>query len=259
MTKCAYEARAVSESALMELFDSLNSASTPEEFLGSADAILANKTNHLPLPISLGMPDILSVVGNRAVDVDNAPIVHEYLGEMDRANASDARLWTYLAFVTYRDYMEKRWPLEVSATDSNSWKRRVKDRWLLHSGSVSRGKLVRHGIARLWWVAHLTYASDDKTGIAKNDSYAYTKEVFKSEDRVFAIFDREVGAFSVVAQAVLKHAALLESNATDKYIQRIMQYLTLLNGYRDIGALDSHALNEILDIACLRAKNQSRK
>lgn len=254
MTKQIHEARAVSESALMELYEALKLASSPEEFLGNADAILANQINHLPLSVPLGVPDRLSVVGNRAVDVDNAPRVHEYLGEMDRANASDARLWTYLAFVTYRGYMEKRWPLEV-----NNWKGRVKDRWLLHSGSVSRGRLVRHGIARLWWVAHLTFETENKVGVAKGDSYIYTKEVFKSEDRLNAIFDREVGAFSVVAKAVLKHAASLGSKATDKYLQRVMQYLTLVNGYRDLGALNSYDLNDILEIASNRANNQVNK
>ncbi len=259
MKNRSYEARALSDSALMELFDALKSASSPEEFLGNADAILASPMNILPLPVSFGMPDMLRVVGNRAVDVSNAPRVHEYLGEMDRANASDARLWTYLAFSTYRDYMEKRWPLEVSTTDSNSWKRRVEDRWLLHSGSVSRGSLIRHGIARLWWVTHLTYETEDKTGIAKDDPYAYTREVFKNEDRLNAIFDREVGAFSVVVKAVLKHAAALGSNATDKYIQRVMQYLKLVNGYRDIGALDSNALNDVMEAASDRANNQDKK
>lgn len=255
MTILVPEARALSESALLGLFDALDSSSNPEEFLASADAIITNPNNHLPLPVSLGLPDVLSVVGTRGVDVDNAPRVHEYLGEMDRANASDARLWTYLAFGTYRGYMEKRWPLEVSGSDLDGWKRRVKDRWLLHTGSVTRGRLVRHGIARLWWVSHLTYTTAANEGISKDDAYAYTREVFKSEDRLNAIFDREVGAFPSVMIAVLDHAVTLGANATDKYLQRIMQYLTLINGYRDVGMLDTPALRDLVEIAALRASS----
>ena len=252
MTKPAPEARALTESALLDLYSALASASSPEEFLGNADAILANSRNHLPLPVSFGVPDILSVSGKRSVDVDNAPRVHEYLGEMDRANASDARLWTYLAFGTYREYMEKRWPLESDSSGKDSWKNRAKDRWLLHCDAVTRGRLVRHGIARLWWVAHLTYKPDDDEGIAKVDAYAYTKEVFKNEDRINAIFDREAGAFPAVITAVLNHAASLGADATDKYIQRIMQYLTLINGYRDIGMLDLSTLFDLINIASSR-------
>ncbi|CAM3698683.1 DUF6339 family protein [Parendozoicomonas haliclonae] len=238
------EAKALSEYALQELFNSLDSASSPEEFLGCADAIIANPKNILPLPVSRGIPDMLTVLGKRAVDVDNAPLVHQYLGEMDRANASDARLWTYLAFGTYREYMEKRWPLK----DMLKWKERVKTRWLLHSGSITRGRLVRHGIARLWWVAHLTFKKD----ASKDSPYTYTREVFKSEDRLNAIFDREVGAFPIVTTAVLNHAGTLGAMATDKYLQRIMQYLTLINGYRDVGILDLSTMSKLVEIAAER-------
>lgn len=244
MTKTKHEAKALTESAVLDLFTALNEAASPADFLASADSIMAKSANVLPLPVSPGVPESIEAVGNRAIDVDNAPLVHEYLGEMDRANACDARLWTYLAFGTYRDYMEKRWPLEI-----DSWKGRVKDRWLLHVSSVTRGKLVRHGIARLWWVAHLTFAPGGEDGMAGDDAYAYTKEVFKSEDRINAIFDREVGAFPSIRRKVLEHANDIGSSATDKYLQRVMQYLTLVNGFRDLGVLEDSDLNELIDHA----------
>ena len=53
--------------------------------------------------------------------------MYEYLGVMDPANASDRRLWTYLAFATYRDYMEARWPL----AEVRNWKNRAETRWLM--------------------------------------------------------------------------------------------------------------------------------
>jgi len=252
MSKPMPEARAITESALLDVFSALEKAINPEEFFSSVDAIITKTDNQLLLPVSLGTPDSLKVEGSRAVDVENAPLVHQYLGEMDRANASDARLWSYLALATYRQYMDKRWPLMLSSTDPDSWKRRVKDRWILHTGSVSRGKLIRHGIARLWWVSHLTYvpvASERKT---TNDSYAYAREVFKSEDRLNAIFDREVGAYPKVMRAVLDHAAKLGSEATDKYLHKIMQYLTLVHGYRDIGVLDFPVICDLVGVAAKR-------
>ena len=112
---------------------------------------------------------------------------------------------------------------------------------------------MRHGIARLWWVAHLTYESHAVDGIAKDEPHAYTREVFKSEDRLNAIFDREVGAFQLVRKAVLDHAASLGTKATDKYFHRIMQYLTLVHGYRDVGALDVDGVKNLLDYAAKHA------
>lgn len=252
MNKSMPEARALTESALLDIYDALETATSPEEFFSSVDAIINKPDNQLMLPVSLGTPDPLKVEGTRAVDVDNAPLVHQYLGEMDRANASDARLWTYLALATYRSYMEKRWPLNESGDDGDAWKRRVKDRWIMHSGSVSRGRLVRHGVARLWWVAHLTFEPMASEGIAKDDAYAYTREVFKSEDRINAIFDREVGAYNTVRRIVLDHAVSLGSAATDKYLHKIMQYLTLVHGYRDVGILDSSVVSRLVGMAAQR-------
>jgi len=247
------EARALTESAVLDLFGALEFASCPEKFLASADAIVIKPKNHLALPVSRGIPDDLTVEGNRGVDVDNAPRLHEYIGEMDRANASDARLWNYLSFATYRAYMEKRWPLTQNDSADEAWKGRVKDRWLLHTGAVTRGRLVRHGIARLWWVTHLTYFSHSNIGITKDDPYAYTREVFKSEDRINALFDREVGAIPSVMAAVLDHATYLGTKATDKYLQRIMQYLKLINGYREIGILDEASIAALVNAAAKRA------
>jgi len=252
MNKPMPEARAITESTLLDIFNALETAVNPEEFFSSVDAIITKSDNQLPLPVSHGTPDPLKVEGTRAVDVENAPLVHQYLGEMDRANASDARLWSYLALATYRSYMEKRWPLVVSSVDADAWKRRVRDRWILHTGSVTRGRLVRHGIARLWWVSHLTYDRMASEGIAKNDPYAYAREVFKSEDRLNAIFDREVGAYPTVMRAVLDHAADLGNKATDKYLHKIMQYLTLVHGYRDIGILHFSEICGLVSMAAAR-------
>ncbi|MEC4088876.1 DUF6339 family protein [Pseudoalteromonas rubra] len=245
------EAKALRESALLDLISLLKSASSPADFLASADDIFANPDNLLSFPVNLGEADKLNAEGQSAVDVENAPVVHEYLGELDRANAADARLWVYLAFVTYREYMEERWPLKQDDGDDEKWKNRVEDRWIIHPGRVARGRLIRHGIARLWWVAHLTY--DEKVDIAK--SYALTKEVFKKEDRLNAIFDREVGAIPVVMKTVLEHAMAIGARATESYIRQVMQYLTLVNGYRDVGSLDRLMILDLIEAAQRRASS----
>ncbi len=246
-------ARALTESALLDLFVALDAAESPETFLSIANAIVSKPSNLLSLPVDLGKPDDLEIGGKRAVDVNNAPKVHDYLGEMDRANASDARLWSYLALATYRAYMEKRWPLKQGAGDDN-WKRRVKDRWLLHNGAITRGRLIRHGIARLWWIAHLTFRHDLADSSKPQDPYIYTREVFKSEDRINALFDREAGAIPTVFTAVLDHAIEVGAVATDKYVQSIMQYLTLVNGYRDLGMLDAQAIKRLITAGATHAQ-----
>jgi hypothetical protein len=53
-------------------------------------------------------------------------------------------------------------------------------------------------------------------------------------------------------RAVLDHAADLGKNATDKYLHKIMQYLTLVHGYRDVGVLDLSAVRELVGMAAQR-------
>jgi hypothetical protein len=101
-------------------------------------------------------------------------------------------------------------------------------------------------------VSHLTYEPKAVDGIAKDDPYAYAREVFKSEDRLNALFDREVGAYHKVMRAVLDHAAAIGSDATDKYLHKIMQYLTLVHGYRDIGVLDGAVVVDLVGLAATR-------
>ena len=237
-----HDARSLTYQALVELQSALDLAETPDDFLAHADEIVGRPENHLELSISLGTPDPLETIDGSGRDVQNAPRVYEYVGSIDLSNASDRRLWTYLAFVTYREYMEHRWPLK----DVRNWKNRVKQRWLM--GSATRGRLIRHGISRLWWVSALTY--DEKRvhdlSRVKNDPFAYTKEAFRNEDRLNAIFDREVGALPNLARSVLEYVAQQGGRETDDHLRTLMKELTLVYGYRDISHLDARELRALI-------------
>ncbi|MGP9837362.1 DUF6339 family protein [Arthrobacter sp. 179] len=235
-------ARSLTKQAVVELNSALDAADTYEGFFAHADTIVHREENQLELPVDLGAPERLDDTKGPGRDVENAPLVYEYLGALDRANASDRRLWTYLAFTTYREYMETRWPL----ADVRNWKNRVRTRWLM--GNATRGRLIRHGIARLWWVSSLTYDPQRKHPLAQStgDPFAYTREAFKNEDRLNALFDREAGALPDLVRSVLEHAAKGGTNATDKHLQSIMMEMTLVYGYRDISYLDAAGLRSLV-------------
>lgn len=245
-------AYALTYQALIELKSALDAADSPADFLAEADSIVCRPENLLALPVDLGAPELMyaGIAGDAGRDVENAPLVYEYLGALDRANASDRRLWTYLAFSTYREYMEERWPLE----DLRSWKGRVQDRWLMRN--AIRGRLVRHGISRLWWVASLTY--DPKTehvlSRSSGDPFAYTREVFRNEDRLNAIFDREAGALPELVRVVLEHASQGGVYATDDHIRVLMKEVTLVHGYRDIASLDGETIRSLVAESAPAAK-----
>ncbi len=234
-------AAAVAEAAHVQIALALAETEDPKDFLARVDAILSRPESRLELAVDLGLPDLLDPSAKQgSIDAENAISVFEYLGEMDRANAADPRLWTYLAFVTYRSYMEERWPLLHMA----KWQNRVQSRWLMTN--PARGRLIRHGIARLWWVTHLTFDSKGQHVLSADDSYAYTREAFRNEDRILAVFDREVGAVGPVARTMLERAAAGGDAARDKDFRDLMRSLTLVAGYQDVGLIPVDELPKLV-------------
>lgn len=240
------DSAALTEAALVAMDDGLREAATPEDFLAQADAILDKAENVLPWPTDLGEPDPLHwSTGGTGFEANNGPAVYEYIGALDPSNAADPRLWTFLAFSTYRPYMDQRWPLSA---ESPSWKRRVRDRWLL-KGPATRGKLVRHGIARLWWITDLTYDHDLQYPLSRaaDDPYAYTRVALRNEDRILAIFDREAGGYPPLVRAVLEHIAGDTAYETGNHSRDLLKDLTLVLGFRDLGLPSRAELNELIE------------
>lgn len=236
-------ARAVTDTALFAIKSILDSSATPEDFLIGVDEILDDPSNILSLPVDLGLADSMHpAAGTQAVDIDNGPVVYEFLGSLDPANASDPRLWTYLAFSTYREYMVERWSL----TAVRNWKGRVERRWLLRN--ASRGSLVRHGISRLWWVTSLTYDPGCKFPLAEleGDPFAYTRAAFRNEDRIIGLFDREAGSIGSLVRAVLEYAAISDVAISDNQIRTLMKEVTLVYGFRDIEVLSGQQVRELI-------------
>lgn len=243
-------ARAVTYEVLLQIQSALEAAESAVDFLAQVDALLDAPGSVLELPYDTGAPDPLDPgrAGDKGRDTDNASKVYEYLGAMDPANAADRRLWTFLAFVSYREYMAQRWPL----SGDQGWKKRAETRWMMTR--VSRGRLVRHGIARLWWLASLTYDPKLAHPLARDrrDPYAYTRAVLGNEDRVIALFDREAGALSPLVRCVLDHLEDEPERASDVYLRDLMKELTLIYGYRDLSALDQDQLQAVVATAAPR-------
>lgn len=231
------------ENARIAVTDALAQAPSPADFLAQVDSISGESENVRLLPYDLGEPELLRPpVRGTASDAENGPAVFEYIGALDASNASDPRLWTFLSFNTYREYMETRWPLQ-----GDGWRQRAETRWIL--GGSTRGKLVRHGIARLWWVTNLTYDAKCEYPLSQisDDPFAYTRAAFRNEDRINALFDREAGAIPSLTRAVLEHASERRAFARDKHVRAVMKELTLVMGFRDLGLLPEDALVQLID------------
>lgn len=236
-------ARALTASALDAARGILQQSETPGDFFAGVDALIADPANSLALPVVLlGADEVGAALGHSAGDADAGAKVHEFLGAMSPANAADPRLWAYLAFVTFREYMIARWPLE-----GESWKSRAEKRWLLRG---TREGLTRHGVARLWWLMDLTHDPhlEGRLSRATGDPLAYGRAALANQDRVVSIFERELGAHGALVRGVLDH---LEGSPTRKgaYVKSLMKELVVTAGYREFGSLDDEAVLEAVEAA----------
>ena len=150
------------------------------------------------------VPDYELVIGGPETDIQNAKIIFEaFKGKLNPVQASDLRLWAYLAHTQHWDYMSNRWKVNVPDEDeeSDDGKKsprekaieRVKTRYFF--GVKER---VRQGIARLYWSAYLTY---DENNV---NPYEYTELLFNKQDVLGAIGERSLGRNKTIALAAMK-------------------------------------------------------
>lgn len=218
----------------------LKECDTFEDYLASVDD-LSNDDAYLLDRDAIELDSPLSATNT---DGDNAIALYDEMVTIGRVNATIPGLWTYLAFNTCRQYMLKRWNPE----ESKNWKQRVEDRWLLPV-EPKRGKLVRHGIARLWWAAELTRDDSCKHVLSreKQDPYAYTRWIFEVEDRWLQLFDRSVGQNSEVLWAVLDSMQKDRSTPQSDLIKAVGRDLLLAMSTRRLDVLSPDELSKAVD------------
>ncbi|WP_404386955.1 DUF6339 family protein [Knoellia locipacati] len=224
------------------VWSALEESASTAGFLETSSSITADPANLLELPFNTSaLPELLAGQDRATSEFNNAVAIYEALGAMPRVAAADERLWTYLALGPFRPYMEGRWPLD----GLRSWKKRTQDRWLIKSATY--GTLIRHGIARLWWLAELTYDPTLQSPLSREleDPWAYLRVALANEDRIVAIFDRDSGLNPTLRLALLEFCHRNEPSEAE--LRSLMKEVTLLAGYRDLSAVDPASLLPLLE------------
>lgn len=228
----------------------LNESESLEDFFSSVDSIVRDEKYLLQWPGAIEFSSQLDPHD----DGESATIVLEAVGDIDRVHAADPRLWTFLALVTFRDYLLIRWP----KTMGTEWKSTIKERWLLNK--PSRRKLIRHGVARLWWVATLTYDPECKRKLSSRNSnpHAYTHWAFTNQNRIQSIFERQLGSNSSVMWAIIEilveKEEKVKSAGTENtkisqsdLVKKLTKEVHLRAGYRYLEMLEESELLEVID------------
>lgn len=186
-------------------------------------------------------------------DATNAIKVYEYLVNLDASAACDERIWAYMTHSTFRDYMIGRWPLNASDKDLLDKSNRIKtftsvnDHWFYGQRGV-----VRNGIARLWWGAHVSIApwerddADFFRDIDKSDRYRYTKLLFSKSVIYQQIMERETTRTPRIKTALFEY--IYENPDISKHeIGMIAKKIDLAKSYRKLETMDYHELRDVIN------------
>ena len=180
------------------------------------------------------------VLGGPETDFQNAKIIFEaFKNKLNPLQASDLRLWAYLAHAQHWDYMNTRWKIDAPDEEDEEEEQdvgkksptektvdRIKSRYFF---GASRGKaFVRQGIARLYWSAYLTYDEENE------NPYEYTEFFFNKQDIFTSITERSYARNKVLVLAALRELKKHPELSRDD----IRLYLARLNQAGAITVLD---------------------
>lgn len=168
-------------------------------------------------PIELILP-----TEDNKFDYENIRLLYGALKDLSLSLASDERVWSYMTHITYWDYMRKRWPLE-EVNEKNSKENYIKTHYFY--GEKPRN---RNGIARLWWIGHITY--DDSL----NNPFELTEFMLKQDqDLTRMIMESPTIARNKIAvKVILKSIIKLQSEIPNFNIRKFIRHAAKYFNYR---------------------------
>ena len=169
-------------------------------------------------------------------DFTTAVALFEAFKNLEPIQASDERLWSYLAHVDLYPYMVKRWDNVykggLSEKDSISY---ILKHWYL--SSTSQSGLLRHALAGLWWAVFLSV--DEGRG---DDKYELTKILFRQLDfptRTLGTY--KLGRHKEAVIGILefiKENEKLFSNSFEKKTRFVTKHINQIGGVKPISFYD---------------------
>jgi hypothetical protein len=164
--------------------------------------------------------------------------------------ASDPGLWTFLALVTFRSYMEKH-RSEIPDEDQAAG-RYMLAHYFCPGSSVK--DLLLNDISLLWWAGYLTIQPENK------DPYVLTREVFKMLDYTRHLLPGVQGRSPAFRHALLEFVVEnpdLFNTCRQGKVRLIMRRLNTLAGYQLFPIFEKSEIKQ--HIESLRAEIQVYK
>ena len=215
-----------------------------EEYLKhySSKDFIYDKRQVLTLPNIDTTTDLLSKLDAND-DYKTAISIYEAYKNLAPIQASDERIWVYLAHVDLYPYMIERRP-EVFKGSSSNPSKYILDHWFL--SSTSQSSLLRHKLPRLSWAVFLSI--DETRG---ENKYNLTKILFRQID--FAT--RTLGTYKLGRhkEAVLGILEFIEENGDlfkrkfEDKTRFITKYLNFIGGLKPLSYYDRYFFKSELE------------
>ncbi|HEY8875266.1 MAG TPA: DUF6339 family protein [Desulfosporosinus sp.] len=163
-------------------------------------------------------------------------VVH--LKNLNIIQATDERLWVYLAHTNCWNYMRSRWPVEKYINNRNPSKN-LRDHYFFKDKP-----LTRNGISRLWWYGFVSYDE------SRHDPYELTSMLLSKLDITQGLLDRKFSRNPMIIRTIL--SVLVDNkNAGNPFpsrvkIRELMKYFNRLGGVTIIDALDEADIRKIV-------------
>lgn len=223
-----------------ELRDRVQNNSSHHVYISGQIAYCENDIHYNPYLKPPDKIDLLMPTSKENYDFENSQRIFTAYQDMNPVQATDVRIWTYLAHVTFWDYMRRRYPVEEQlSTERAAF---ILQHWFIESVNVKN--LLRHGISLLWWGAYLTY---DKTNA---DPFMLTRELFSDLDYTRSLVPSTQGRNINFLHAVLEYV-VVNPKAFSKYkedkVRFIMRKLNYMAGYRVLCTLDKPSIMKLMD------------
>lgn len=223
------------------------------DLLRSGDSLADYTTDTFELDISKSIEATINTAGeiptlDTTDDAAAAIALYGYMRDLTELEASDKRLWTTLAHVTFRTYVMERWP--ARSNNAEVRKSSIMRRWFAEGGSDRT--LENNAIARLWWGAHLTYApwkvNPDEFGhLERKDEYYLTKVLFSLQELIKVTMESSLGRSNKVLVALLSYLDKHPELVNNEDVGALMKELNLVAGASKILILNSKELEELIE------------
>lgn len=243
-------------SAVERLYGELRSGKSIKDYFFAdfkpkkSDVLVSTiKTAKKQLSLKVPKKDIASA------DLENSIKFYEHYKDLDETQASDPRLWTYLAHVDFRKYAVARWGLHGNAKDlkgDEAIKKAINfisEHWF--PGGNDRD-LRRNALARLWWAAHLTYMPWERDpeffgDIKKKDPYYFTRILLSAQDIYQTLLERSMNRSNRILISTLEYLGENKKFAQSREnIRNLAKELNLALATKKIMTLDRKSLKELI-------------